>query len=165
MNPWVIVGLLAALIVAVLYGMELGEDRANARWLVKENKEVAAANDKIRALLTERREKEAAHTKAMFSVDAKYQGERDVLKNETNRLRAAIRDGSLRLRNHTRGESPSGGAPSEALASACQRDGEAATQLSAAASEFLVELTGEADEIVKQLTACQEVIEADRKGQ
>lgn len=88
-------------------------------------------------------------------------------KAKTARLVAAARAGALRLRdpgNQTGGctaGSNQAGAASPAGAAAGS-NGSKGAEFSSAASEFLLNLTGEADEIARQLTAAQQVIMSDR---
>jgi hypothetical protein len=163
-NPWLIVGMLVAVMSAFFYGREVGEDSANAAWAAREVVQLAAMNKKIQDLQTAARDKEQVHAMAVNLLSATYEGERNALKVETTRLRAAVRSGELRLRDRHAAREQSCGSPSgETGTAASQRDGGAGAYLSAEASEFLLELTGEADEVVRQLTACQQVLVEDRK--
>lgn len=73
---------------------------------------------------------------------------------------ADLRADNLQLRK--RFQCPAASPAGATATSAAGGDGEAQPGLSRADAEFLVRLAGEADDAVRQLTACQAVIDADR---
>lgn len=161
-NPWLILGVVLLVIAAAFGGYKQGRKVESAEWLQKENKELAAANAKILKLEQDARNAEHAHAAAVDLISTTLQGQTDAAKAETERLRTAARIGAFRLRDPS-GKNACGSATGSAAAAPGQRDGQAGSDLSGAASEFLLGLTGEADEVVRQLVACQAVIIDDRK--
>ena len=148
-----------------------GQQAERSAWLTKENTALSRAISRIKELEEQARAAEAKHGQAMASISAQYQKD---LKNERlakDRAIDAVRRGELRLYDpgtRATGDSGSGGGQACSTdASAIGRDGATRSQLSESASEFLLALAGEADEVVRQLTACQAVVKADHqmKGQ
>ena len=87
---------------------------------------------------------------------------------KTATLVAAARAGALQLRDpgNQTGACPTGGGQTgegQAAGSPSGGDGAQGAVLSGSASQFLLELTGEADEVAKQLAAAQAVIISDRE--
>lgn len=148
-------------------GYKAGVNDERAKWLAREAKELAAANAEIDRLHREAREEEEHHAEMLAAVSKDYEKEIGNAKRTTKLALDAVRSGSLVLRDpgRTSGcESPRLGPTGEATATAGKRDGPQGADLSATASVFLLELTGEADDVVRQLTACQAVILSDREG-
>lgn len=175
MNPYVILGVVVAFVLSNLgsyfYGDTQGHKVERSAWLAKENVELSAANAKILSLEKAARNAEAAHAAALNLVSTTYQGELNAARAETKRLADAAHDGAFRLRVHAKCEDSGGSGTAETLPSAGRRDGQAGGQLpepplatlSASDSAFLIELTGEADEVARQLSACQAVVVEDRR--
>ncbi|WP_413460197.1 lysis system i-spanin subunit Rz [Herbaspirillum huttiense] len=148
-----------------------GQQAERTTWLTKENAALTRANNRIKELEEQARSAEAKHGQAMASISAQYQKD---LKNERlakDRAIDAVRRGELRLYDpgvRATGDNRVGGGQACATdATTIGRDGATRSQLSESASEFLLALAGEADEVVRQLTACQAVVKADHqmKGQ
>jgi hypothetical protein len=91
-----------------------------------------------------------------------YQSELKRTTDEKERVLAGVRAGDRRLYVDARCPGRGDGVPA-AEPGAGGRDGEARAELSRQAAEFLVSLASEADAAVKQLAACQAVIESDRR--
>jgi len=109
------------------------------------------------------RQQEHDAADALAVISSKYQEDLKHVKTEKDRVIAGLRDGTFRLRIPVATRLGAyGGAASEVAFTACGRDGEARTELSVEASEFLVGLASESDEVVKQLGRCQDIIKADR---
>jgi prophage endopeptidase len=127
-------------------------DRANRTAL-------QAATEQARA--TERR-----LTTEMAALDAKYTQEITDAKTQAERDIAAVRAGELRLRNRftcaADTASPSRGAGTAAAGTSLGDDTRQAG-LQIADAEFLVRLADESDTVVRQLTACQAIVAADRQ--
>lgn len=172
--PWV--KLLAAMVLVGVvvwafyaYGQQqfgLGEKAERSAWLARENTSLTKANTRIKELEEQARTKEREHAQNMAAVSAHYQKDLSHEKAAKDRAIADLRSGALRLRIPlaqpacTDGADGSG-APAPGT-STVGRDGGTPAELSTEASEFLVGLANEADEVVRQLTACQAVITADR---
>jgi hypothetical protein len=109
---------------------------------------------------------EGAKRKADLAAVARYKQGVEDGKLETERNIAAVRDGSLGLRD----PGARAGAARDCQAGAGKAPGPAARSdgaaggefLSAAAGVFLLEEASRADEVVKQLTAAQAIILSDR---
>ena len=107
------------------------------------------------------REQDLAATAA--SIAGQLIREKRNAKTETDRLAALVDAGELRLRDPG-ARDPAGdrGCPGDATAGAGRNHGTQTAELSAKAAEFLLALTGEADTVVRQLTACQALITSER---
>lgn len=78
---------------------------------------------------------------------------------------ARIRAGDLRLSIPTRQAAAGSGGPEDAVAAGAGRcDGPSRAQLSDAAAEFLTGLASEADDVVRQLGACQADLDIQRRA-
>lgn len=171
LNPytWLAGALILALVggSGYLYGREDGKKIERTDWQKKENADLAAAvkeRDKLR--------KEAEdHADALAAISGHYQGE---LKNERikkDRVISELRAGTVRLRDPNGKCAGIGIALPETDTGAGGRDGSSGTELpgssvgvlSSNASEFLIGEASRADEIARQLTACQGVVRADRR--
>lgn len=156
-------GVLAIVLGIYLYGREQygqGVDAEAARWLMRENAELAAANAKIIQATTAARQAEHAAADRLAAVSAGYQKELKNERDKTSKLAAAARAGTLVLRDPAASafQACADGMP-EAAATAGGHPGQAPGQLSGAAAEFLLNLSGEADAVARQLEACQQVIQ------
>lgn len=165
---WLAVLLLIAVVLAVFYSygqqqFGLGEKAERATWLARENAQLTKANAKIKQLEEKYRQREQDAADALAVISTQYQKDLNHVKTEKDRVIAALRGGAFRLRIPVAASlSAYGGSAAEAAAPACGRDGGARAELSIEASEFLVGLASEADEVAKQLGACQAAINADR---
>lgn len=146
------------------------EGRVEIRLAVakERNEKLLAAQTEIKRLQDEKAELEAAHAAFVADVDAEHQEAIRNAKLQRDRDVAAVHAG-YRLRDPGgRGNQGctggSDGGASTAVAGTGVSDAKTGTDLSAEASEFLLLLTGEADEVVGQLTACQKIVADDRKG-
>ena len=163
---------LIILVITALFGrgqFEHGRRTERAEWLARDNVALKQANTRIQQLEEQGRVKERQHAQDMAVAEADYQ---EGLKHERaakDRVIADLRSGALRLRvavteaNNT--DNNSGNAAATLGTGTAGGDGAARAELSDAAAEFLVGLAGEADEVTRQLSACQAVVVADRKPQ
>ena len=163
------VAVLVAIVVGAIYAygqqqFELGEKAERAEWLERENTELVTANARIIELQAKISAREREHAADMAKASATYQENLQHEKAARDRTIADLRSGALRLRIAlaSRQTAP-GGSSGEAGATPGRCDGETRAELSREASEFLVGLASEADDVVHQLTACQVVVVADRK--
>lgn len=108
---------------------------------------------------------EVEHTRAAAvnaAATAYEQGKQDG-QAAADALRTAVDAGTLVLRNRFRCPvAPAPGVPTTVTGTG-RGDGAAQAVLSAADQGFLVRIGAEADDLARQLTACQAVIVADRK--
>jgi hypothetical protein len=165
---WLAALLLIAAVLGIVYAygqqqFGLGEKAERGTWLARENGQLVTANAKLKSLEEQYRTQEHDHAAALASISSQYQKELAHVKADKDRVIASLRDGSMRLRIPVAATvSANGGIASEVTPATTGRDGETRAELSVAAAEFLVGLASEADEVAKQLGACQAVINADR---
>ncbi|MDH0048595.1 lysis system i-spanin subunit Rz [Comamonas terrigena] len=182
MNRTAWIGLAKLIAVGALVGLALaafnnhgrqqyqaGRQDERNNWLQRDNEALRIANGRIATLQQEARDKERAHGQAMDGIAAQHQKDLKDARTEKDRVIADLRARNLRLRipvvTTASAACRGGGAGSEAGPSTGQRDGEATAELSDAAAEFLVGLASEADDVARQLSACQAVVIADRQQQ
>ena len=125
----------------------------------------AAAQSRIRELETQRIAVERKHADDLALVATKLsQEQQNAQRNETVlRARLATRDLILRDPGARGPDAGCGSGVPQVTTAASGGDGQKGAELSRAASEFLLTLTGEADTVARQLAACQDVIRSDRK--
>jgi hypothetical protein len=131
-------------------------------WQGKANKELADVNTKYAELQTKYREKERQFAVDQAAIAEKYRKEREDNDRKKNAVIAGLRSRAIVLRDPGSAQS-CGSSPGEATAPAPGSDGKAGTELSPELAQFLVGEADRADGIVKQLAACQEIVESDRK--
>ena len=153
---------LAILALLAHYIYEAGGDAREAPWLKREAQTNADAANRIKAAEDRARAAEALAAARLVSISGAYQNGLQENEREKNAAVAALRAGK-RLYIGAACPPAGGSEPAQAAAGAGGRDGEARAELSESAAEWLVGLASEADAVVRQLTACQAVIEADRK--
>lgn len=169
MSPYAIIGLLIA------WGLSLagvgwwqrndGETVERSAWQARENAELVTANGKIKTLEEGARKAEQDKAAALAAISTDYERKLSDANKQRAADAAAVRAGSLRLRDPSApGLRACGSLPTEAAAGTGQRDGGAAGELSGEATQFLFDLTADADQVAIQLQACQAVIAADRAG-
>lgn len=130
---------------------ELADGRAT-REAVEEARQAEADN----------RAKERTHNEKMAAIAAQFEQEREHALAEKDSVIADLRDGTLRLRTRLAAAAATGNLAAQAGASAGSGDGPEATGLRVEDAEFLVRESERADDVVRQLTACQAVIVSDR---
>ena len=154
---------IGALTGAYFYGHSNGVDSERVAWQAKEikatqeaDKALADAQDKVNSL-------QAQYANNLAVISGNYQQELKNVSATKDRTIAALRAGAIRLRDpgihYTLSPNPL--SSSTAPASGC--NGQATSQLSDSASEFLVSEASRADQIAIQLQACQAVIIKDRE--
>jgi hypothetical protein len=150
-----------------LYGQKqfsLGEKAEKALWLSRANTELTDANNKITELQEKYRKQEQLNTQAMADKDAQLLKELQNVKSTKNTIIADLRANNLKLRIPITATTSQtcGNITTETSASTSISHGETRAELSQEASEFLVNLASECDEVALQLTAAQDIITADR---
>ena len=167
MNPYILLALLVAWLgslVAVGYWQRTdGIEITQAAWKAREVKEVTQATTAIQKQLTAARESEQLHMAQLTCISSAYQQEISNVQTQHAKDVAAVRAG-YRLRD-TGGSAtvqpcPDPGA--QAAPSPGGRDGAAGCELSGQVTGDLYALADDADATVKQLSACQQVVRADR---
>lgn len=141
-----------------------GAARVESAWLAREAQQNAQAAARIQALQVEAREAEHRHGQALADISAHYQEQLTHADARRTRDIAALRAGALRLRDPASAPVPAcGSATGQTPAAPGGRDGAERGELSGQAAEFLYRLASEADDLARQLTACQQVIRQDRE--
>lgn len=139
-----------------------GHVAERSAWMERENDELRQANVEIIRLQAAARAQEQRQAELMATISITYQ---EQLTHETAQHRAdiaALRAGALRLRDRAAIKNTDCHPVPETPAAAIGRDDLPGAELSGAASEFLLVLTSRADNLARQLAACQSVIRADR---
>jgi prophage endopeptidase len=157
----------AALIVAALVGyynvhvhglIKAAEVKAvtenNQSWQAAEKKAIKASEEAARAT-------EQAHAKALDIVKTNYAKETANAKTQRDKDVAAAHSGALRLRDNAASSGVCN--DSKAATTTGGSDAPKGADLSPAAAEFLLALADDADAVVRQLSACQQIINSDRK--
>lgn len=172
MNPtlklWLVVGAmllwLASLAGVGYWQNEAGHVAERSTWQGRENTELRTANDKIKTLEEDARKAEQAKAAALASIATDYERKLSDANKQRAADVAAVRAGTLRLRDpDPPGIRASGSVAPETAPGPGRGDGGAAGELSAAASGFLLDLANEADDVARQLTTCQRVVTEDRR--
>ena len=167
MNPYIIIGLLVAWALSLAgvgaWQNEAGHVAERVEWQGREVTELTAANAAIKALEESARATEAAHSVALSTIATNYEGKLSNATKQRSADLAAIRAGTLRLRDPGAGGKCPSGDPMPGIASATGvGNGRSAGELSQRASEFLVGEASRADSVAEQLAACQQVVRSDR---
>ena len=169
MNPYVIIAAIL-LWIASIAGVGYWQNNAGhtaelAKWQKQSNDDLVKYNAMIVAKDEAYRLEEQQHAEDIAALDAKRQQETNDAKIKTDQLVGAARAGSLRLRDPGAQRCPSGRNPAAKTATGAGQHHDApGANLSATAAEFLLGLTGEADDTVRQLNACQQVVQSDRSA-
>lgn len=165
MNPWTILGIVAAWLLSLsavgYWQNQAGHTAERVKWQARETTELVTANREIERLNNDARAEERRHAESISNIATGYERKIENEKHKTDVLIADLLAGSLVL--HDPGRQGAGASETgPTLPAAGERDGEAGTGLSAEASRFLLEQAGRCDAIVEQLTACQAVVISDR---
>ncbi|UCV26790.1 lysis system i-spanin subunit Rz [Ferribacterium limneticum] len=167
MNPYLILALIVAWGLSLVgvgnWQYDAGVTSERLVWQSQQSTQLRTALADVSRLQKQARDDEATHAKALADNSAHYQ---EQLLNEkaTNARRVAdIRNGTLKLRQPTglNANAASGVKAPGTSPSGC--DGQAGAEFSIETAEYLYNLAGEADEVVIQLGACQQVVIEDRK--
>ncbi|BEV15813.1 lysis protein [Herbaspirillum sp. DW155] len=163
------------LLVAAVYALRglgqehyrQGQQAERLMWTGKENAALRSAHARLRELEEKARAAEARHAQTMAAISTQYQKDLSNERLAKDRALAAVRRGELRLYDPAGRAVSVGGVQRGDACPAGPRaaggDDAAPGELSTPAAEFLLALTGEADEVTHQLTACQAVIAADHQ--
>lgn len=168
MNPWVILGLVL-LWATSLFGVgkwqrEDGRTAERVESQAREIETVTAANAKIKQLNDAARAAEHASAVAIATIGAEHASAIETLEARRRRDVAAVRDGAIKLRvAGTCTPSPGGSAVPEARAAPGLGDGAQSIELPREATDFLLGLANDADQVADQLRSCQSIVLNDRK--
>ena len=170
----VFVGALTGLVIAwksytdglIQEGYDRGRQEIEAKYAKRDNDQLRIANAEIQRLQNAARAAELEGTKRLAAIATQREKERQNAKVQHERDLAAVRAGTLVLRDpgQIAACAPVGdsGPGPEAGATAAQRDGTQAGGLSREATEFLFGEANRADDVVAQLASAQAVIVQDR---
>lgn len=163
---------LSSLVAVGLWQRHDGIATVDAKWQAREAKQQAAAAARYRTLYDAYRKAEQDNAAALAAISTKLEKERTDATRQHAADIAAIRAGAVRLRDPGAAAMPAcRGATAETGSGPGRSDGATTGELSAApagllsgqTSEFLVDLAADADDVARQLAACQQVIINDRK--
>lgn len=160
--------ILAALALAVgayFYGRSDGTAIEAGKWQAREAVTLAATNKTLSEMYARYRDKEQAWATELQQVAGSYEKEKEDAKHKTDGLVASVgKPGGVRLRDLGATCGETGGSPvPDAAPTPGRSDAAAGCQLSTEASRFLLALTGEADDAVRRLKACQAALFTDRR--
>jgi hypothetical protein len=146
-NPWVLLGILMAVLSAAGSGYYKGQHDENTRQQV----EIAGLNAIART-------KEAALTTAVTSTATALRISNEKARQISKERDLAIASGALRLRLPVKTSCPVQTSSNTAVATgdSSQEGGE----LDATTAQTLIAITDDGDEAIRQLTACQQAYES-----
>lgn len=168
LNPYVWLGGLLVIVLCFgtgyISGRQDGQKITAAKYEAAQRKAdaqvattLAAAQDRVNMI-------QQASQQAMIEASQTYQKELQNVTRIKNKTISDLRAGAVRLRDtgtrYTIGPDPM----SNAATGSGGCNGSPGGQLSIETSEFIVGLAAEADDIVHQLDACQQIIIEDRKA-
>lgn len=166
LNPWVllVVGIawVASMVGVGAWQNGVGHVEERVEWQAKDNEELRLANAEITRLNDKARADERAHATRLDAVSTQYQKEMKNAKAQRDRDVADARTGALRLQFNTGRVNPGGSEAGDPAATPGRCDGGTTAELPREVVADLFSLVNDADEVTKQLTACQAVVRSDR---
>jgi hypothetical protein len=160
-RSWIFLAMFVVAISAYFYGHRQGQAVVQAQWQAEKAEANAQAAIAINKAQEAARATERYQAQKFQQAEAKLLEENRKVQNEKNDLLAAARTNGLRLPS-AKGTNNSSGMP-EASSCTCGNQPETICYLP---EEFVRDLANEAeraDQIVHQLTACQMILEEERK--
>lgn len=154
---------LIALIASYAWGRYDGGKINEVIWQKREAEINAASAAKIKLAEDNVLTAERHGAEALAKASEEYQNELRKTKLQKDAVIADLRSHNRKLSIPATCPPAGGNSASAAVSPSSRRNGATRAELSDTAAEFLVSLAGEADEVVKQLTAAQKVILEDRK--
>lgn len=149
----------AAVLAGTAYkAYQLGADGVRAEYTARDLKAAQDYAAKEREITEAYRAREAAQARAFAAVSSSYQA-----KVAANAKALDIAIAGSRLYDRAASRQTCGDSAAPAATPAGGRDGGAGAYLSDAAGGFLRRLASEADAVVLQLTACQQLLLDERK--
>lgn len=161
----IVLGIVAGVWRAYDWAYDKGVQADELVWQQRELSQAQQVAANIKQQEDDARAREAANSVAMAATNDNLRKGLNDAQHKNDILVAKLHDGTLRLRDPGHIDQPAscdGGAGQVATGSGGS-DGTSGTQLSTEASDFLLSLSNEADNAVRQLTACQQIIVDDRK--
>lgn len=141
------------------YQYQAGSIAKNAEWREKENTELKLANKAIVDLRNKLAAAEKEKSEQLVIAANTYQEKENAAKEIHQKNLNALRANLLRMYDPgTRSEPTNHQSTASTAATTSSSDGAKNTELSREASDFLLDLTYEADEVTRQLGLCQSTI-------
>ena len=153
--------LAVSLVVVGIWQNSAGHTACESTYVKRESADLVSANEKIVTLTNELIAEKSAHSTRLSLISQQYEKEKLDVAKERDLVIADLRAERRRLRDPGNPRTAAN-AESGTTATTGKCDGETRPYLSIETAEFLVRLTGEADEVVHQLTECQAVVMSDR---
>lgn len=143
-----------------------GERAERLKWQTRESTELAAANAEILHLQGEVQARERQAAESIAALEQRYQQEVSNAQADHDRFIDDLAAGRVRfyVPRAPAGQAADRGAAPDTAAAARRGDGAARAELPRETAVALARLAGEADDVVRQLTLAQGVIEEDRKA-
>lgn len=160
-KSWILLAMFVVAISAYFYGHSQGEAVVQAQWQAEKAEANAQAAIAINKAQEAARATEHRQAQQFQQVEAKLLEENRKVRNEKDDLLAAARNGGLRLPS-TKGANSNSGMP-EASSCACGNQPETVCYLPEEFVRTLADEAERADQVVYQLTACQMILEEERK--
>lgn len=163
MNTQMLLGAIwiASLVSVGIWQNHQGHTTCEFTHVQRESADLQAANDKIIDLANARIVEARNNASRLAAVSSQFEKEKQDESKKRDLVIADLRAERIRLRDPGKPRT-AGDAENRTTPATGQCDGGTQANLSIEASEFLVRLAGEADEIVHQLTGCQSVVLTDR---
>jgi prophage endopeptidase len=166
--PWLVmakyVAMLGLLVAVGLWQRHDGALSERVVWETRLAEENANAAKLIQAAEESARQKEHDSAQQIQSISADYQRKLAYEKTKYKSVDVAVANNDFRLLDRDAAAvCPNNSGTAEAAAPSSGSDGAEGCKLSANVTRSLWFLATNADDIVEQLTACQAVVEADRK--
>lgn len=156
--------IMLALAGGYFYGRSDGTAIEKGKWEVREAKTLTDTNKQISDIYARYRGKEQHWADELQQVSADYEKDLKNANAKTEKLLASVgKPDGVRLRDSGATCSATSGSAMPGTSAAPSRsDGAAGCELSTAATRFLLDLTGAADDAVRRLTACQAALARGR---
>ena len=155
----IILAWLGSLVYVGNYQYQAGSIAKNAEWREKENTELKLANKAIVDLRNKLAAAEKEKSEQLVIAANTYQEKENAAKEIHQKNLSALRANLLRMYDPgTRSEPTNHQSTASTAATTNGSDGAKNTELSREASDFLLDLTYEADEVTRQLGICQSTI-------
>lgn len=156
-----IVAIAAAIMRFYNWAYDNGEIHERQKWTEAQSTANKSLLDRAIKAENALRQSQADNQLALNNISAQYQRELNDAKTKVNDTIAKSRAGSLVLRDKyatTNNAAACSGVAKSSASDPGGRNVQTGAQLSGQTSEFLIGLTNEADDAVRQLTACQATV-------
>ena len=155
----IILAWIGSLVYVGNYQYQAGSIAKNAEWREKENTELKLANNAIVDLRNKLALAEKEKSAQLAVAATTYQEKENAAKEIHQKNLSALRANLLRMYDPGTSSQPTNSQSTTSTAATTgSGDGAKNTELSREASDFLLDLTYEADEVTRQLGLCQSTI-------